>query len=238
MSTLVFAVLSIPWTLSLAQDETAGPARTVTVTAGRTVPLKLRVAESTKNLVTVVTLPAAIAHVVSAWDAKDLSVEQEGNKLFLKLLGKVEGHLDVVTAEGAHYRLLVTPVQGPSPYDSSVLLEKAAPPADPSRKPARADGALELMKAMRLGEAPPDATVRPGGREVVFSSPDIDLSLLWTYETGRFRGHVLEVSNKSTSEAFHLDVARFRGERQVLIGSREVVVGPRGFTRLYLVEWK
>ncbi len=238
-SILALAVLRAPGSAQEEGEEKPGAARTVTVRDGETVTLMLRVAEPTKNLLTVVTLPEAVVHVLSAWDEKDLSVEQEGNRLFLKLLSKVEGHLDVVTSGGAHIRFLILPAEGTVPYDSNVLVKAA--PARPVQGPPRApgaSGALELVKAMRLGDVPPDATVRSGGGEVLFSSPDVDVALAWIYETGRFRGTVLALTNKSSSEAYHVDVSRFQGERLVLIGSKDVIVGPQKMTRLYIVEWK
>jgi len=239
---LILGLFLLPfpaWAQDGKTEGTEAP-RTVRARDGETVSLKLRVAEPGKNFLTVVTLPDPVAHVVSAWDPKDLSVEQEGKKLFLKLLSKAEGHLDIVTAGGAHVRLLILPAPASDPADSNVEVRLAPREAHEEKTSHRAgaSGALLLVKAMRLGEVPPDATVRSGVSETLYSSTAIDIALLSVYETGRFRGYVLSLANKSDTEAYHVDVSRLQGERLVLVGAKDVVVHPRKSTRLYVVDWK
>ena len=238
----IVLTLAVP---SAAQEEPAenpGAVRTVRARDGETIILKVRIADHERNLLSVVTLPDPIAHVVSAWDPKDLSLEHDAKKLFLKLLSKTEGHLDVITTSGTHYRFLVVPVAAPGPYDSNVVVkeggERQAESGKASARKRTASGALELVKAMRLGEAPADATVRDGMKEVLWTGPTVELTLLYVYETGRFRGIVLGLTNRSPEEAYHVDVTRFTGETLVLIGSKNVIVPPGKATRVYLVEWK
>lgn len=220
----------------------AGGSRTVSVKDGQTVIVKARVAEAGKHLLTALVLPEGVAHVLSSWDAKDLSLEQEGPRLFVKLLAKAEGHLDVVTTGGLHVRFLLVGVPAPEAYDATVVVRSAgaeaaaAPP--PEGRRAGAGGALELAKAMRLGEVPPEATVRSGGNEILLRAGILEARLHYVYETGRFRGYVIGLSNLSEDEAYHLDVRRFGGEALVLIGAKDVVIRPGKSTRLYVVDWK
>jgi hypothetical protein len=228
---------------SLQEDPAreSGASRAVSVRDGEVVRLQIRPSEPGRVFLTAVTFPEAITHVVSAWDPKDLSLEHEANRLFIKLLGKAEGSLDVILSGGAHVRLFLAGVPAPAPYDGTVAVNRIAPPPpgpDAPPRRASASGALELAKAMRLGQVPPDATVRSGGNAVLFRRTDIEVSLHYVYETGRYRGFVLGLANRSDRQAYHVDLARFGGEDLVLVGARDVVVPPGKATRLYVVDWK
>ncbi len=220
----------------------AGASRTVVAKDGQTVTVKARVAEAGKNFLTVLALPDAVAHVVSSWDAKDLSLEQEGSRLFIKLLAKAEGFLDVVTTGGLHVRFFLVGVAAPGAFDSTIVVRigggEAPAPSAPAGRRGGSGGALELAKAMRLGDVPPDATVRSGGNEDLLRMANLEAKLHYVYETARYRGYVLGLANLSLSEAYHLDVRRFGGEALVLVGAKDVVIPPGKSTRLYVVDWK
>jgi hypothetical protein len=237
---VLLANLSVPLGAQEGSAPKEGATRTVAAKEGETVTVQLRVAEAGKNFLTALCFPEGVAHVVSAWDAKDLSIEEVGTKLFLKLLSKTEGHLDVITVSGAHTRLLIVPAEAPGGYDSTVIVRPAAsPPSSEKTPPAvTASGALELIRAMRLGLVPPDATVRSGQNERLAGGALIEATLLYVYETGRYRGYVVRLANTSLRESTLVDVTRFTGERLVLLGTRDVVVPPEKSTRLYVVDWK
>lgn len=217
----------------------AGAVRSVTVQGGEAVRLQVRPSEPGRVFITAVTFPEAITHVVSAWDPKDLSLEHEANRLFIKLLGKAEGSLDVILAGGAHVRLFLATAIAPAPWDGTVAVNRAASSPEPaSPRRSNASGALDLARAMRLGQVPPDATVRSGGNAVLFRNADIAVSLHYVYETGRYRGYVLGLANRSDRQAYRVDLTRFGGEHLVLVGARDLVVGPGRATRIYAVDWK
>jgi hypothetical protein len=88
---------------------------------------------------------------------------------------------------------------------------------------------------MRLGEAPAWATVARGGGAALVESAEMTATLLWTYGTGRFRGLVIGVANRSATDPLEIDVTRFQAEGLVLVGARDFTVRPGGSTRLYLV---
>ncbi len=220
-----------------------GKVRSVVLKDGETVTVRVRVAEKDKNLVSVVALPDAVQHVLSGWNPKDLSLDHAENRLFVKLLAKTEGHLDVVTAAALHYRILIVPAASGAEYDSIVTVRRAdaADAGEKDRKtaPRNASGALELVRSMRLGEVPPDTSVRSGKGEVVIATEEFEASLLYVYETARYRGYVLGLVNRSKAEAYAVDFSRFKSDGSlVLLGARDMVVAPGKATRIYLVFWK
>lgn len=224
-----------------AQETPPGPAeRQVSVKDGETVRIRVRVSTRDEHYSTVVRFPEPIAHVVSSWDPSQISVQDGESRLVLKLQAKAEGYLDVVLTGGTLVRLFVAGVTPPGPFDSAVQVRLADAPAAADNPPPRgaASGALELIRAMRLGEVPPDATVRTGRGEVLFQSPEIVVKALYVYETGRYRGWVLGLENLSARDAYPLDLTRFGGDSLVALGARDLVVLPGKSTRLYIVDWK
>lgn len=233
---------------ALGQEDKAleGRVRTVALKDGETVTVHARVAEKDKNLVSVVALPDAVQHVLSGWNPKDLSLDHAENRLFVKLLARTEGHLDVVTAAGRHYRILIVPAAPGAEYDSIVTIRRAdAADAESGKETAAArngrasaSGALELVRSMRLGEVPPDTSVRSGKGELVIATEEFEASLLYVYETARYRGYVLGLVNRSKADAYAVDFSRFKADGLVLLGARDMVVAPQKATRIYLVFWK
>lgn len=230
---MAILALLLAGTSRVQDDAKAGASREAIVKDGETVTIRLAVAGSAKNVLAAVTFPAAIKSVISAWDPKDLSVEHDASKLFLKLLSKAEGHLDVLTVDGLHARLYLLPAA--VEFDSHVVLKRAVDRPEPKASAPAPSGALELIKSMRLGEAPAEATVRRGAGELLFEDDRVRATLLWVYDAGRFRGIVAGVANRSDKEVAAVDLSRFQAEDLVLVGARETQVSPRKSTRLYLV---
>lgn len=238
-------MLSVALTLLALQAGSSGPPddpisakrRTLECRNGDTILLRVRVSSSTENLLTAVTLPDLVENVVSSWSDRDLSVEVHGAKLFLKLLAKAEGHLDVVTTAGMHVRIYVKPAAPGVEHDGHVVLTSVPDKvtADASRK---LPDALELVKAMRLGTIPPGASVKRGGERAIALGGDIEGRVAFVYETAAYRGYVLRITNASPSAAFHLDVTRFSAPRLVLAGAKSLAVAPRKSTFVFLVLWK
>lgn len=224
-----------------AQENPPQPAeRQVSVKDGETVRIRVRVSTREEHYSTVVRFPEPIAHVVSSWDPSQISVQDEESRLVLKLQAKAEGYLDVVLTGGTLVRLFVAGVTPPGPFDSAVQVRLTGAPLAAEKPAPRGgtSGALELIRAMRLGEVPPDATVRTGRGEVLFQSPQLAVKALYVYETGRYRGWVLGLENLSVRDAYPLDLTRFGGDSLVALGARDLVVGPGKSTRLYIVDWK
>ncbi len=217
-------------------DPAAAKTRNLDCRDGDTVPLRVRISTPDRNLLTAVTLPDLVQNVVSAWNDRDLSVEVQGAKLFIKLLAKAEGHLDVVTSSGMHLRLFVKPVGDGQEYDGHVVLKAA--PTHAEEAPRKLPDALELVKAMRLGLVPAGASVKRGADAPVFASGEIEAKLAFVYETTAYRGYVLRLTNKSPKTAYQVDLARFASPKLVLVGAKSLLALPEKSTVLYLVLWK
>ena len=209
----------------------------VSVRDGETVIVRVAVSDAANNLLSAVSFPEQIAEIISAWNPKDLSIEHGSNRLFLKLLSKTEGHLDVVLSSGAHVRLFLA-VSGADAADSHVVVKLPESRPRPPAAAATGSGALELIRAMRLGEVPAGASIRTGGKEIIFESKVVEARMLLAYDTMRYSGFVVELTNRSTTEAYHIDLTKFAAENLVLAAARDVVLKPDSSTKLYLVFWK
>ncbi len=238
----LLALLTMP---ASAQEPPARPVpaeRVVVLRDGETAQVRVRVSSREEHFSTVVRFPESVLHVVSSWDPAQISVQDEETRLVLKLQAKASGYLDVVLAGGALLRLFIVGVTGTEAFDSALQVRLAGQAASAAEKPATgaasASGALDLIRAMRLGEVPVDVTVRTGKNEVLFRSTDIQVSLLYVYDAARFRGLVLSLENLSVTNSYPLDITRFGGEALVLIGARDLVVPPGASTRIYIVDAK
>ncbi len=232
---LVLALMADP--SGQAEGPAAARTRPLECRDGDTVSVRVRISSPNQNLLTAVTFPDLVQNVVSAWNDRDLSVEVQGAKLFIKLLAKAEGHLDVVTTGGMHLRLFLKPSAAGEEYDGHIVL-KAIPDKAASDAPGKLPDALELAKAMRLGLVPPGASVKRGGDAVVSTAADVEGRLAFVYETTTYRGYVIRLTNKLPKAAFHIDVTRFSCPRLVLVGAKSLVVAPEKSTLVYLVLWK
>lgn len=218
-------------TTVLAQaDET----RTVQCADGGTVALSLRVATTDAHRLTVVAFPDPVQDVISSWNEKDISVEHLGAKLFLKLLSKVEGHLDVVTRRGFHVRLYIKPADENARYDSHIVVSANN---QELIGPRRFPEALELVKAMRLGVVPPGIAASRADC-VLHTSGEMEVRLIYVYAATRYRGYVLRLTNTSRTDPLQLDPSRFTSPRLVLMGAKSLTVLPEASTLAYLVFWK
>jgi hypothetical protein len=227
-----------------AQDPAPAPGagmgvmRQATLVDGGTVELRVRVSEPKRTVLSAVTFPAPIRSLVSAWNEKDLSVEQAGNRLFLKLLSPAQGHLDVLLEGDRLVRLYLMPVKDDVPYDAAfqIILPVSGEKTEPRAE--RGSGALAHARAMRLGEIPPGVTVRKADGVLILETPNVEASLSWVYDAAQFRGYVVRLANGSRMTGYEIDLPRFHAEDLVLAGARNLVIEPRSFTYLYLVFWK
>lgn len=215
----------------MAQDSDAN-ARTRTVMYSENqIDIRLSAPQEGKNITTVVTFPEeALDSMVVPWQDSDLSLERHRNSLFLRLLHPVEGDLHVHGASGTLYRLRLRPVAAGQDYDGLVILSR------PTQTPSPRTPAIELIRAMRLGEVPPDVTVRSASQPL-FASQDLEVTLCYVYDSPLYLGYTLRLLNRTTS-SFRLDPSRFASEDLVLAGTREMVLQAGQSTSLYLVFWK
>jgi hypothetical protein len=195
----------------------------------RPVEIRVPVSADARHPATVVTFPEeSLEALVAGWNEGDLSVERRRENLFLKLLRRAEGDLHVLGVSGTLYRLALRPADGA--YDGHVRL--LVPRAKAAREPAP----LELIRAMRLGRRPENATVlRAEG--LLYAGPDVATRAAYIYDTDALRGYVLRVENTSAATV-RVDPSRFTGRQLVLAGARDMVLEPGARTLVYLVFGK
>lgn len=215
------------------------------------VPIQIRVpvASDTHEVMSAVAFPeSGIQAAITGWGQSTLTAIQKGSFLFLRLSRKSEGQLSVLGESGTHYLLYLEAVdpKDPGAYDSyvkvvrpSILAAKPTPVARGSADRGKPRGALELVRAMRLGESREGARILRAKGETLFSGYDIELRLLFVYEESSYVGRIYEVRNLS-GRKLALDASRFRPQEGILILSalRENLIPPGGVSRLYTVFWR
>jgi hypothetical protein len=216
------------------------------------VPVQVRVPVATDSheVMSAIAFPeSGIQAAITGWGQNTLTAIQKGSFLFLRLSRKSEGQLSVIGESGTHYLLYLEAVdpQDPERYDAYVKIVRpsAKSPAGEGKLSAPAPdrgkpkGALELVRAMRMGEPREGARVLRAKGETLYSGYDIELRLLFVYEESSMIGRIYEVRNLS-GRKLALDASRFRAAQDVLIlsGLRENVIPPGGVSRLYTVFWR
>jgi hypothetical protein len=196
-----------------------------------------------KRMTTIAFPEERIEAVVSGW-GEELSVSENGNRLFLRLLRKAEGELAVVGGSGTHYLFYLVGVEpsAEGAYDRYVRIAREEPKSKepPSlRGRRRPTGSVALLQAMRLGERPEGARILRAAGEPAFRSETVVLRLAYVYLTQDFAGYVYELENL-TGVPQALDASRFRAREGTLVltALRENLVPARGKTRLYAVFWR
>lgn len=236
-----------------APPGSATPPRTLERTRewkeGSEIRLRVPLATETHEVMCAVSFPeTAIRSAVTGWGENTLTSVQKGNVLFLRLSKRAEGQLNVIGESGAHYLLYLEAVDAkvPGGYDAFVKIVRPLPAAEgeAARKLAKGErpkpkGALDLIRSMRLGDRREGTRVLRAKGELVYSSTDIELRLLFVHESSSYVGRTYEVRNL-TNRKLALDASRFRsaGEDLVLSGLRENVIPPGGVSRLYTVFWR
>jgi hypothetical protein len=216
---------------------------------GVEIRLRVPLASESHELMTAVSFPeTGIRSAVTGWGPSALTAIQKGNLLFLRLSRQAEGQLNVIGDSGTHYLLYLEAVDPgiPTGYDAFVKIVR--PELDASG-PGKAQagrherpkprGALDLIRLMRLGEAREGTRILRAKGELVYTSDDVELRLLFVYDASPYVGRIYEVRNRSVRK-LALDASRFRaaGEDLILSGLRENVIPPGGGSRLYTLFWR
>jgi hypothetical protein len=190
-----------------------------------------------------------IQAAVTGWGPSTLTAIQKGSFLFLRLSRKTEGQLSVIGDSGTAYLLKLEAVdpKDAGSYDAYVKIVRPSVPAPTAgakpegRVPDRGKpkGALELIRAMRMGQAREGTRVLRAKGEVLYSGYDIELRILFVYEESSYVGRIYEVRNLS-GRKLALDASRFRASQGTLIlsGLRENMIPPGATSRLYTVFWR
>ena len=101
-----------------------GVTRRVVAQNGEAVELRVPISDGQKGLVTVVALPVPAVTAKNGINQDHYSLDMSGDnrRLFLKLLRKTEGNLDIVLSNGTLLRLYITPVLPGEVYDGHVSI--------------------------------------------------------------------------------------------------------------------
>jgi hypothetical protein len=216
------------------------------------VPVRIRVPVATEahEVMSAIAFPeGGIQAAITGWGQNTLTAIQKGSFLFLRLSKKSEGQVSVIGESGIHYLLYIEAAdpQVPDRYDAFVKIVRPGaenPKAGAKPQTAAPDrgkprGALDLIRAMRLGEPREAARILRANGETLYSGYDIELRLLFVYEESAFVGRIYEVRNLS-GRKLAIDASRFRPKEGTLILSalRENVIPPGGVSRLYTVYWR
>jgi hypothetical protein len=216
---------------------------------GRTIAVRVPVASAERPLMTTVSFPEeSIETAVAGWPEGDLTVVQKRGLLFIRLAKKSEGQLNVLGGSGTHYLLHLKGVEGmdPASYDAYLRVRKvglataalsAARAPRPHRRPV---GALELIRAMRLGQRTEGCRILRAAGEIAYESPAIEIRLVWVYDAPDYRGLVCDVLNRTQTRQV-VDASRLGahgGGPLVASALRENALDPGASTRMYLVFWK
>lgn len=206
---------------------------------GNPIVVNVPVSRNGSALVTVVQIPEeTIKTILVHLDNEELSLEQNGSKIFIKLLKRSEGFLDVVGESETLYRLLIKPVPG-GMYDSTVKIlpaaigNKAPNPKKVDARPRATPEALKLLRAMRLSEGLASADIASFDA-LLFRDEVVEARTLYIYETPTLVGYICRLSNLS-DEALRLDLTRFAGPGLVASATRDFVLKAKGETILYFV---
>jgi hypothetical protein len=206
---------------------------------GNHIEVRIPVARVGTGYVTVVELPEkAIKNVLVHFKDDEISLEHVESKVFVKLLKRAEGYLDVVGTSGTLYRLLVRPVTGGA-FDGTVRVkcgrEKPAlsgPEAKNNSKRSTPE-ALQLVRAMRLSQGMDGVDVFSID-QVLDRDDSIEARAVYVFETPRMVGYVVKFTNLG-NEAIRVDLSRFAGPTLVAAATREFVVEGKKHTYLYFV---
>jgi hypothetical protein len=216
------------------------------------IPIKVRVpvATDTLEVMSAVAFPeGAIQAAITGWSQNTLTAIQKGSILFLRLGRRSEGLLSVIGESGTPYLLYLEAAdpQDPDRYDAYLKIVRpgtehskgGAKPQAPAPERGKPRSALDLIRAMRLGEPRDGARILRARGETLYSGHDIELRLLFVYEESASVGRIYEVRNLSTRK-LALDASRFRPSQGTLLVSalRENVLPPGGASRLYTVSWR
>jgi hypothetical protein len=170
---------------------------------------------------------SSVAHLITAFGKDDVSIEVKDNKVFVKLLRAVEGSVDCIGASGTLYRVTLVPSPTTVP-----LLTLRSPPARKRPEP-ELPRPLQLMRSMRLGQAPEGTDVRRS-TAVLVDDPTFIVQLLWVYRFDELTGYVCTLRNRS-SETIRIDPSRIRAPGLRVVGVKDLRLEAGQVTRLYAV---
>ena len=189
---------------------------------------------------TVVTFPEKIRAIPTSADPEALSLEIEGERLFIQSLR--EGYEAVLFVVGKSGRLHLLKLVEHEPPDTEVqLIPPPAPPRFDEPPPAMGKGAhrrhgnplRRLMVAMLRGDTLPGVEVLAHDQPLA-SSSDIEIRTTHLYAAGRYLGFLATARNL-TAEPFALRLPEYQAPGLKAIAADLETIPAGGETRVYLV---
>jgi hypothetical protein len=221
-------------------------ARTVDWKEGVAISVRVPVATPAREFMTTLVFPEeTIETAITGWGEGDITAVHKRGLLFLRLMRKSEGQLNVIGGSGTHYLLTLRGVGSSAPEDYDVyvkIMKKEDAKATgvlPRRQTLRPTGSLELLQAMRLGLHPEGVRILRAKGELAYESTTLEIRLAYVYDAQSYRGMVYDVRNTSVErQSFDASRLRGRGTSLILSALRDNVILPKTTTRLYAVIWK
>ena len=225
------ALLSLLFVLA----SSASAAR-IEVSAGN--PVEVRIAVGAP---TVVTFPEKITAIPTSADPEALSLEIEGERLFIQSLREGFGAvLFVVGQSGRLYLLKLLEHEAPD-IEVQVILPQAPPRfGDPphaargSHRHHRPGNPMRrLMVAMVKGETLPGAQVLTHDQELA-STDDVEIRTTHLYAAGRYLGFI-GVARNLTKKPFVLRLPEYQAPGLKALSADDETIPADGETRVFLV---
>ena len=200
-------------------------------------PVEVRIAVGTP---TVVTFPERIKAIPTSADPEALSLEIEGERLFIQSLREGFGTLLFVVGRSGRLHLLKLVEHEPPDTEVQLIL----PPAPPrfGEEPAAAPGRLRhrqgnplrrLLAAMLKGDTLPGVEVL-AHEQPLASSQEVEIRTTHLYAAGRYLGFIATARNL-TQEPFVLRLPEYQAPGLKAIAADLETIPAGGETRLYLV---
>jgi len=203
-------------------------------------PVEVRIAVGTP---TVVTFPERIKAIPTSADPQSLSLEIEGERLFIQSLR--EGFGTVLFVVGHSGRLHLLKLVDHEPPDTEVQLVLPQPPPRfgdtppvtgkrPGRPPRRQGNPIRrLLAAMLKGDTLPGVEVL-AHEQPLASSDSIEIHTTHLYAAGRYLGFLATARNL-TDDPFVLRLPEYQAPGLKAIAADLETIPAGGETRVYLV---
>ena len=192
-----------------------------------------------------VTFPERIEAIPTGADPAALSLEIEGNRLFIQsLVEGFEARLFVIAAGGRMYQLHLIERVG-EPDDRVQVVLRAPPPVFGAETPVeqrpragrrarKQESPLRrLLTAMMEGEKLPGVSVADHA-QTLFDDGGVAIRTLKVYVAGRYLGYVAAAVNRGT-EPVALRLPEYEAAGLKAIAADRETLPPQGTTRVYLV---
>ena len=210
----------------------------IEVSAGN--PVEVRIAVGAP---TVVTFPEKITAIPTSADPEALSLEIDGERLFIQSLREGFGAVLFVVGESGRLYLLNLLEHEATDIEVQVVLPQAPPrfgdpsaahsgrPGRPQRRPG--NPMRRLMVAMVKGETLPGVEVLAHDQELA-ASDDVEIRTTHLYAAGRYLGFI-GVARNLTKEPFVLRLPEYQAPGLKALSAGEETIPAGGETRVYLV---